>query len=37
MIIHISREENACANKFASLEFIHRESFHWYNRIWSSS
>jgi len=27
---------NACAYKLANLRFIHRESFHWYNRLPSS-
>ena len=32
-IIHIFREGNACADKLVNLKFIHRESFHWYNRF----
>ena len=35
-VTHIFREGNACANKLANLGFIHRESFHWYNRLPSS-
>jgi len=27
-VTHIFREGNACADKLANLEFIHRESFH---------
>jgi len=33
---HIFREGNACADKLTNLGFIHRESFHWYNRLPSS-
>ena len=33
MISHIFREGNACANKLANLGFIHKEKFHWYNRL----
>jgi len=25
-----------CVDKLANLEFIHKESFHWYNRLLSS-
>ena len=32
----IFREGNVCADKLANLEFIHRDSFHWYNRLSSS-
>ena len=32
-VTHIFREGNACADKLANLGFIHRESFHWYNRL----
>jgi len=32
-VTHIFREGNVCANKLANLEFIHGESFHWYNRL----
>jgi len=35
-VIHIFREGNACADKLANLGFIHREFFHWYNRLSSS-
>ena len=35
-VTHIFREGNACANKLTNLRFIHRESFHWYNRLPSS-
>ena len=35
-ITHIFREGIACADKLANLGFIHRESFHWYNRLPSS-
>jgi len=35
-VIHIFLEGNACADKLANLGFIHRESFHWYNRLPSS-
>ena len=30
------REGNVCADKLTNLEFIHIESFHWYNRLSSS-
>ena len=30
------REENVCVDKLVNLGFIHRESFHWYNRLPSS-
>jgi len=33
MITHIFRGGNVCADKLANLRFIHRESFHWYNRF----
>jgi len=36
MITHIFREGDACADKLTNLGFIHRESFHWYNRLSSS-
>jgi len=26
-------EGNACGDKLTTLGFIHRESFHWYNRL----
>jgi len=32
-VTHIFREGNTCADKLANLEFIHRGSFHWYNRL----
>jgi len=32
-VTHVFREGNACADKLANLEFIDRESFHWYNRL----
>ena len=32
-VTHIFREGNACADKLVNLQFIHRESFHWYNRL----
>ena len=35
-VTHNFREGNAYANKLANLGFIHRESFHWYNRLSSS-
>jgi len=35
-VTHIFREGNACADKLPNLGFIHRESFHWYNRLPSS-
>ena len=35
-VTHIFREGNACADKLANLGFIHKESFHWYNRLPSS-
>jgi len=35
-VTYIFREGNACADKLANLGFIHRESFHWYNRLPSS-
>jgi len=35
-VTHIFREEDVCADKLASLGFIHKESFHWYNRFPSS-
>jgi len=33
---HIFREGNVCADKLTNLRFMHRESFHWYNRLPSS-
>jgi len=33
---YIFREGNACADKLVNLGFIHRESFHRYNRFPSS-
>ena len=36
MVTHIFHEGNACDDKLANLGFIHRESFHWYNRLPSS-
>jgi len=36
MVTHIFREENVCVDKLTNLGFIHRESFHWYNRVSSS-
>jgi len=30
---HIFREGYVCADKLINLGFIHRESFHWYNRL----
>ena len=35
-VTHIFREGNACADKLDNLGFIHKESFHWYNRLPSS-
>ena len=35
-VTHIFRAGNACADKLANLGFIHREPFHWYNRLPSS-
>jgi len=35
-ISHIFREGNACASKLVNLGFIHKEKFHWYNRLPSS-
>jgi len=35
-VTHIFHEGNACADKLANLGFIHRESFHWYNRLSAS-
>jgi len=35
-VTHIFREGNECANKLVNLEFIHRESFYWYNRLSSN-
>jgi len=35
-VSHIFREGNACVDKLANLRFIHREQFHWYNRLPSS-
>jgi len=32
-VTHIFHEENACADKLPHLTFIHRDSFHWYNRL----
>jgi len=32
-VTHIFREGNVCADKLVNLGFIHRESFHWYNRL----
>ena len=32
-VTHIFREGNVCVDKLANLGFIHRESFHWYNRL----
>jgi len=36
MVTHIFLKGNACADKLTNLRFIHRESFHWYNRFPSS-
>jgi len=36
MVTHIFHEENACVDKLVNLRFIHREPFHWYNRLPSS-
>jgi len=36
MVTHIFREGNVCADKLTNLGFIHKESFHWYNRFLSS-
>jgi len=30
---HIFREGNVCVDKLTNLRFIHRESFHWYNKL----
>ena len=35
-VSHIFREGNICDDKLANLEFIHRDQFHWYNRLPSS-
>jgi len=35
-VTHFFREGNVCGDKLANLGFIHRESFHWYNRLPSS-
>ena len=35
-ISHIFREGNVCVEKLTTLCFIHREQFHWYNRLSSS-
>jgi len=35
-VTHIFRKGNACADKLANFGFIHRESFHWDNRLPSS-
>ena len=35
-VTHIFRQGNACVDKLTNLGFIHRESFHWYNRLPSS-
>ena len=35
-VTHILCEGNACVDKLANLKFIHRESFHWYNKLPSS-
>jgi len=35
-VTHIFREKTTCIDKLANLGFIHRESFHWYNRLSSS-
>jgi len=35
-VTHIFREGNVCVDKLANLGFIHRESFHGYNRLPSS-
>jgi len=35
-VSYIFREGNVCPDKFANLDFIHREYFHWYNRLPSS-
>jgi len=32
-LTHIFCEGNVCVDKLANLGFIHRESFHWYNRF----
>jgi len=32
-VVHIFREGNVCADKLTNLGFIHRETFHWYNRL----
>ena len=36
MVTHIFREGNVYDDKLANLGFIHKESFHWYNRFSSS-
>jgi len=33
---HIFREANVCVDKLVNLGFIHREYFHWYNRLLSN-
>jgi len=35
-VTHIFSEGNACPDKLTNLGFIHREYFHWYNRLSSS-
>ena len=35
-VTRIFHEGNTCADKLTNLGFIHRESFHWYNRLKSS-
>ena len=32
-ITHILHEENVCVDKLVNLKFIHRELFHWYNKL----
>jgi len=32
-VTHIFREGNVCGDKLVNLGFIHRELFHWYNRL----
>jgi len=32
-VTHIFHKGNVCADKLANIGFIHKESFHWYNRL----
>jgi len=33
LLIFFVKEMHACVDKLVNLEFIHRESFYWYNRL----